>query len=122
MKTTALTLILLVSIVFTSCKKETENKLVKYYSTHKISLSKSELYVCKTGFSGDEEGGIVTIQGKNYVLSEVIRDDLFEIVYQYQPKPGYVGKDTVQVVIESGWNGVSGYDKNYYQNFYFEIE
>jgi|TARA_B110000259_G_scaffold67962_1_gene80040 hypothetical protein len=43
-------------------------------------------------------------------------------VYQYQPKPDFVGKDTVQVMIESGWNGVNGYDKNYYHNFYFEIE
>jgi len=122
MKTRALTLTLLASIVFTSCKKETENKLVKYYSTHQISLAQSELYVYKTGFSGDEEGGNVTIQGKNHVLSEVTRDDLSEIVYQYQPKPDFVGKDTVQFMIESGWNGVNGYDKNYYHNFYFEIE
>ena len=121
-ETTALTLTLLASIVFTSCKKETEKKLVKYYSTHQISLPQSELYVYKTGFSGDEEGGNVTIQGKNHVLTEVTRDDLFEIVYQYQSKPDFVGKDTVQVMIEPGWNGVNGYDKNYYHNFYFEIE
>lgn len=123
MKTNALTLTLLTALFFTSCEKEKEPiEPIEYHSTHEISLNPNELYVHLTGFSGDEEGGSVSLQSKNFAISEVTRDDQMEIVYQYKPDSNFVGKDTVQVLIKIGWDGESSYDQHYYFNFYFEIE
>lgn len=121
MKTTALTLTLLTAVFFTSCEKE-PSEPVEYNSTHEISLNQNELYVHPTGFSGDEEGGRISLQAKNFSISELTRDSLMDIIYQYKPDSNFVGLDTVQVLIQSGWDGESGFGQHYYYNFYFEIE
>lgn len=99
--------ILFLTLLFTfvSCTKDEEP--IKNYDSIDIELSKNELFTYDTKNSGDEEGGKIIEQAQHFMISEIVRDSVFRLVYRYQPKEDYVGEDNVQIELSSGSDGAS---------------
>lgn len=64
-------------------------------------LTNSEEYEYRTGMGGDEQGARISRGPAHAVKSEIVRDlsTNFEPVYRYQPEPGYVGTDQVEITL-----------------------
>ena len=69
--------------------------------TIQVTLNNSEEYEYRTGMGGDEQGARVSKGPAHAVKSEMVRDlsTNFEPVYRYQPEPGYVGTDQVEITL-----------------------
>jgi len=69
--------------------------------TVQVTLNSSEEYEFPTGMGGDEQGARVSKEPAHAVKSEMVRDlsTNFEPVYRYQPEPGYVGTDRVEITL-----------------------
>ena len=69
--------------------------------TVQVTLKNSEEYEFSTGMGGDEQGARVSKGPAHAVKSEMVRDlsTNFEPVYRYQPEPGYIGTDQVEITL-----------------------
>ena len=69
--------------------------------TIEVMLNNSDEYEFPTGMGGDEQGARVSKEPAHAAKSEMVRDlsTNFEPVYRYQPEPGYVGTDQVEITL-----------------------
>ena len=69
--------------------------------TIQVMLNNSDEYEFPTGMGGDEQGARVSKEPAHAAKSEMVRDlsTNFEPVYRYQPEPGYVGTDQVEITL-----------------------
>ena len=73
-----------------------------------VTISNTKDYEYDIGSLGDEEGAGIQIQAKHSEISEYKRDfSNGENIYRYKPTSGYVGRDYVEIRINSGSNGAS---------------
>jgi hypothetical protein len=74
-----------------------------------VYLKNTETFQYRT-VGGDEEGATISVQAAHYSISEIRRDAAtnWYAVYVYQPAAGFLGEDSSEVEITSGWDGVSG--------------
>jgi hypothetical protein len=58
---------------------------------------------------GDEDGARISTQAKHYGISEIRRDSAtgWVMTYVYQPAPGFVGSDYVEIEVITGSDGAS---------------
>lgn len=73
-----------------------------------ITLRNTGTYHYQT-VGGDEEGARIVTQAQHYSISEIRRnaETHWVAVYVYQPAPGFVGRDYVQLEIMTGSDGAS---------------
>ena len=71
-----------------------------------IALRNTQTYQYST-VGGDEEGATIVTQAKHYSISEIRRNQQtnWVAIYFYQPTPGYVGADYVELEIRTGSDG-----------------
>ena len=104
MTTTRLILTLAVSLYFLSsgCKDQGTTEVTT------ISLKNTQIYQYPT-VGGDEEAATIVSQAKHYTISEIRRNQQTNwiAVYFYQPSPGFVGSDYVELEIQAGSDGAS---------------
>jgi len=76
--------------------------------TVSVSLRNTETYRHPT-VGGDEEGTRIITQANHYSVSEIRRNATTNWVatYVYQPVPGFVGSDYVEIEILTGSDGAS---------------
>ncbi|MDP7206258.1 MAG: hypothetical protein QGH11_11855, partial [Pirellulaceae bacterium] len=69
--------------------------------TVQVTLNHSQEYEFPTGMGGDEQGARISRGPAHALKSEMVRDlsTNFEPVYRYQPEPGYVGTDQVEITL-----------------------
>ena len=74
-----------------------------------VFLKNNEVYQYKTGIGGDEEGASIIHQANHFEISDIVRnaDSMWEAVYIYKPKSGFVGIDYVELKLSSGSDGAS---------------
>ena len=100
------TSVLVLIVTLLSCSSPTGTEEQDRWT---VSLPTDSLYKYRTGVSGDEEGAEITDQTEHFAVSEIIRNANtgWEAHYRYQPKPGYIGKDSVELVLRTGSDGAS---------------
>ncbi len=88
------------------CDK-TEN--TDLYRGEIIQLKNSEEYIHDFKISGDEEGAVIKVQAKHFLISEISRNENtnWSVVYTYQPESDYIGTDSVEIETCTGGDGLS---------------
>ena len=94
-------LILVLSFIFFSCSSDGDLDVI----TEKVTISNTETYEYDLGGFGDEDGAVISIQAKNFQISELIRKET--IVYTYKSAEGFLGSDRVRIEIITGSDGAS---------------
>jgi hypothetical protein len=87
---------------FTGCKDEVSSE------EDTVELKSSETYKYPT-VSGDEESVTIKTQAKHFDVSEIKRnsDTNYTAVYTYKSKPGFAGRDYVELETRTGSDGAS---------------
>lgn len=87
----------------TGCSNDDEVKSVALVFTPTVSISNSENVSYGLGPFGDMELTTILFQAQNAEISELrVHPETGEVMYFYQPKPGFIGQDHVQLRTESG--------------------
>ncbi|MEL7834659.1 hypothetical protein [Fodinibius sp. Rm-B-1B1-1] len=94
-------------LILTSCQNTTDPNVTE--ETYNISINSGEVFEYPTGISGEEEGATIVRQPDNYEVSTIVRDSTtnWEAVYQYQPKAGFQGTQSVELKLSMGSDGAS---------------
>ncbi len=95
-----LTLIALIGVLIPGCTDNGDPVTVS------ITLKNTAMYQYPT-VGGDEEGARIVTQARHFSISEIRRnaETNWVAVYVYQPVPGFVGRDYVQLEITTGSDG-----------------
>ena len=93
---------LLITAIFAlSCSNElnqqTENPYIEYFSLTKKVTPNQTLDITFSNFYLVEGEISITKQAGNYLISEIITNNLGLFVYNYKPKDGYHGDDYVEI-------------------------
>ena len=85
-----------------------------------VTIKSSETYQHNFNILGDEEAASIKIQAEHYETSELIRDSIWDLIYYYQPKMDYSGRDYVEIEI-CEYRPRRTCEKNKIIKFYFTI-
>ena len=70
----------------------------EYLPVVEVTVKRGAAFSYSTGMDGDEQGAIVIAHPKSAVVSTIARRVAdFKSIYQYRPKPNFVGKDSVEL-------------------------
>ncbi len=101
---TRVTLVALLPVLFhaQACKDPSAVETIK------VSLTNSQPYQYPT-VSGDEDGAMISIQPKHFIISEIRRnaETNWVATFVYQPTAGFVGSDYAEIEIVTGSDGAS---------------
>ncbi|MEZ4858096.1 MAG: hypothetical protein R2781_04735 [Flavobacteriaceae bacterium] len=104
MKNLLLKLVLVVTFFLTpSCANDDDGKSTKLIFTPMFSISNSETLNYNLGAFGDKNLTSILTQANHAEVSELRIDETTgEVFYYYQPKAGFIGRDFVQLITETG--------------------
>jgi len=104
-----LTLLLGLTIIFSSCKKDSDPDCdLPTPNQINVKLSANETYQFDLGNFGDEEGASISRQATFFSVSTLEREiNTGKVIYKYIPATNFVGTDEVQIKSDRGSNGAS---------------
>ncbi|MBO9700076.1 MAG: hypothetical protein J7604_07680 [Sporocytophaga sp.] len=118
-----LTLLLGLTIIFSSCKKDSDPDCdLPKPNEITVKLKVNEAYQFDLGNFGDEEGASISKQATNYSVSTLEREtSTGKVIYKYTPATNFTGTDEVQIKSERGSNGASPNNNITYMTIKFTI-
>ncbi len=92
-------IIILVSLLF-ACNNEELTELDKNTKviTENAQIGKGNIYTYTIGTSIPTEGGSIISKQANYFDVSEITTGSSGVIYQYKPKPDFLGKDNVELI------------------------
>ena len=94
-----------------SCSKnddKTNGKVINESIQQVINISYGDTLKVNLGSFGDEEGAWIFKNPQNAKVSKLYRQiNSGEVLYEYFPKDNFIGKDTVELVLNRGSDGAS---------------
>lgn len=104
MKNLLLKSLLLATLIFNvSCSNDDEVKSTTLIFTPTASISNSETLTYNLGNFGDKNLTSILTQANNAEVSELrVNETTGEVYYFYQPQAGFIGRDFVRLITETG--------------------